>query len=119
MRRRRVGGWLAAAAVVGVLASGCATARHQPAAPGGDDAAVAVENLDDLSEEGSVIARADLEPEEREALERAGMARPDGQPAKAAARDGDGVTDAAGKASLSVLQVALSLAAVAAPFFLF
>jgi len=119
MRRRRVGGWLAAAAVVGVVASGCATARRQPAEPGGDEAAVAVENFDDLSEGGSVIARADLEPEEREAVERAGMARADGQPAGAAARDGDGVTDATGKAGLSVLTVALSLAAVAAPFFLF
>ena len=123
MRRHRVGRWLAAAAVAGVVVSGCAPLRQQPAEPSRDDAAVSAENLDDLSEEGSVIARADLEPEQREAVERAGMPTADGAPARPAAREGEGegegATDTAGKVSVSVLQVALSLAAVAAPFFLF
>jgi len=118
MGRHRVGCWLAAAAVAGVV-SGCAPLRQQPAEPARDDAAVSAENLDDLSEEGSVVARADLEPEEREAIERAGMPTADGAPAHPAAGEGEGATDTAGKVSVSVLQVALSLAAVAAPFFLF
>jgi hypothetical protein len=54
-----------------------------------------------------------LDPEERNAMERAGL------PGDARPEDRQDASDTAGKVGLSVLTVALSLGAVVAPFFLF
>ena len=59
-----------------------------------------------------------LEPEEREALARSQMSGT-GDGRGAGSDTSEGKADKAGKVGISVLSVALSAAAVAAPFFLF
>jgi hypothetical protein len=79
-------------------------------------------SLDRLDERGSILGL--LEPEEREALDRSGMAVPK-RPAEAAEAgegrlpDEETKADKAGKLGISVLGVALTAAVAAAPFFLF
>ena len=112
MRTRR--GRVASLALAWLLLVGACAADHRHAARRDDDdpATISADRLDDLDEEG---AMADLlEPEEREAMERAGL------PADASrGSDKQGAGDTAGKVGLSVLTVALSLGAAVAPFFLF
>jgi hypothetical protein len=78
---------------------------------------VSAERLGDLSAQDSILDL--LDPDEREAVERTGLsgARPEHVAAPPRAREG--ALDKAGGAGLSVLVVAISAAAVAAPFFLF
>jgi len=105
-------GWVAALAVAGLVGVGCGLGRHTVDDPAPKYSAA---QLGDLSEQGSILDA--LEPEERAAVARVGLADPpppDGAPA-----DREGKADTAGKVGVSVLTVALSLAAAAAPFFLF
>jgi len=69
----------------------------------------------ELSDQDAILDL--LEPDEREALTRSQMSGVPGDPAGAPADETK--SDKAGKVGLSVLSVALSAAAVAAPFFLF
>lgn len=112
MRTRR--GRLASLALAGLLlAGGCAADRRHPARPDDDDpTTISADRLDDLDEEGAMSDL--LEPEEREAMDRAGLPG-DTRPGA----DEQGAGDTAGKVGLSVLTVALSLGAAVAPFFLF
>jgi hypothetical protein len=122
---RMQGAWrgaVAALALAGLLATACGL--EKPQAVRGEDDLSAEEDLDTLDEH-SVLDM--LEPEEREAVARAGLTglAHDGQPtgpfASEARRQSkeEGRLYTAGKVGISVLGVALSAAAVAAPFFLF
>ena len=107
-------GRVASLAFAGLLLAGaCAADRRHAARPDDDDlATISADRLDDLDEEGAMTDL--LDPEERGAMERAGLpgdARP--------GADEQGASDTAGKVGLSVLTVALSLGAAVAPLFLF
>jgi hypothetical protein len=103
---------LAALAVTLGLAAGCGlSSSHEPTA----DRIGAADRLDDGFQ---ATALADLlSPEEREAAARAGV--PVDAAAAKAPRDEVPAGGAAAAASIGFLQVGLSLAAMAAPFFAF
>jgi hypothetical protein len=117
MRERRMRGWGAVLAAAVLVAGAWGLARS---ARGADDDAlpeVSAEWLDDLDEQDSILDA--LEADEREAVTRSGMSGPLPAHEKPPAREQEGALDKAGKATLSILTVALSAAAAAAPFFLF
>jgi len=107
-------GRVASLAFAGLLLAGaCAADRRHAARPDDDDlATISADRLDDLDEEGAMTDL--LDPEERGAMERAGLPG-DAHPGA----DEQGASDTAGKVGLSVLTVALSLGAAVAPLFLF
>jgi hypothetical protein len=105
MRTRR-GWWLAGLALVGLVS--CGLGHEKP--PG--DAA----RSEYSAEDDSILDL--LEPEEREAVERAGVTGARPQQA-APAQDGESAADTAGKVGLSVLSVAITIGAAVAPFLLF
>ena len=110
-------GWGAVLAAV-VLAAGAGGLARS--AGGADDDAlpdVSAGWLEDLDEQDSILDA--LEDNEREAVARSGMSGPLPAHVKAPAQEQDSALDKAGKATLSILTVALSAAAAAAPFFLF
>jgi hypothetical protein len=100
-------------AVMVALVAGCRLASHDPAA----DRIGAADRLGD-GFEGTALADL-LSPEERAAAARAGI--PVDPPPPVAAKDAreDTAGRAAAAASIGFLQVGLSLAALAAPFFAF
>ena len=112
MRRRA---WVAVVGAV-VLAAACGMSQH--AAKKDEPPEFSAERLGDLSEQDSVLDL--LDPEEREAMQRTGMsgARPAHEGVPGPAKE-ESALDKAGKATFSILTVAISAAAVAAPFFLF
>jgi len=117
MPLRRVGGWVAGVLVAGLLVCACVVAERSALAADDDPPEVSAEALDTLDEEGSILEM--LDPKEREALDRSqitGM-RPEHQ--KPAAEKSEGFGDTVGKVGVSIASVALSVAAVVAPFFLF
>jgi hypothetical protein len=105
-----------AAAVL--IAGACAVTRSARGADE-DDALpeVSAEWLDDLEEQDSILDT--LEADEREAVERSGISGALPAHVTPPAREKESAMDKAGKATLSILTVALSAAAAAAPFFLF
>jgi len=107
-------GALVAGAVAVVAVGACGLGSHAPKEELPEFSAA---RLGDLSAQDSILDL--LDPEEREAMERTGMsgARPEHQAAIEEATETTG--DKVGKASISILSVALSAAAAAAPFFLF
>ena len=116
MSMRRVGGWVAAVALAGALAGGLVGDRVVRAADD-PEPAFSADQLDDPTEDGSILDM--LEPEEREALARSQMTGMRPEQPKPAAPQKESLGDKIGKVSISVASVALSVAAVAAPFFLF
>src|SRR5436309_14913985 len=114
MRTRQGWGRVASLALAGLLlAAACAADRRHAARPDDDEpATISADRLDDLDEEGAMTDL--LDPEERGAMERAGLPGDAGPGA-----DKQDASDTAGKVGLSVLTVALSLGAAVAPFFLF
>jgi hypothetical protein len=111
MRRRA---WLAGMVAVTVIGA-CGLSDH---AAKKEPPEISAERLGDLSDQDSILDV--LDPDEREAVDRAGLsgARPahEGEPVEAKEET---ALDKAGKATFSILTVAVSAAAVAAPFFLF
>jgi hypothetical protein len=71
----------------------------------------------DLAEQDSILDV--LEPEEREAVDRTGISGARPEHVAKPGDETDSKADTAGKVSLSVLSVALSVGAAVAPFFLF
>ena len=129
-RRRRwtaIGGVL----VFALAVSGCSM-FGQHATDGSEDTdEFAQEDKDPLAHPHHSVMDM-LDPEEREAVERSGMSGmmdrsgaasetqgPFGPERRAMDREPESKSDQAGKLGMSVLSVALSAAAVAAPFFLF
>jgi hypothetical protein len=115
MPMRRVGGWVAAGVLIAGLlvpSSGTRGARAEEDSP-----VWSADDLGEPDEHGSILEM--LEPEEREALARSQMTgmRPEAQ--KPAAPEKEGLADTIGKVGVSIASVALSVAAVVAPFFLF
>jgi hypothetical protein len=112
MRRRA---WLAGIVAVTVMGA-CGLSEH--AAKKDEPPEISAERLGDLSDQDSILDV--LDPDEREAVDRTGLsgARPahEGEPVEAKEET---ALDKAGKATFSILTVAVSAAAVAAPFFLF
>jgi hypothetical protein len=113
MRHRGRAGVVLAVALAGAVA--CGVDAHRAAHP--DDAApeFSADKLD-LSEQDSILEL--LEPEEREAFARAGMSGARPEHLDLADDETETKADTAGKVSLSVLTVALSVGAAVAPFFL-
>jgi hypothetical protein len=124
--RRWAAGWVAGLVMFGLVGGISAFAqRHE------DDEALpefSAERLED-PEHDSILDM--LEPEEREAVTRSGMSLgsepgaspegpqgPFGPETRQQQGRSEGTLDKIGKISVSVLGVALSLAAVAAPFFM-
>ena len=129
-RRRRwtaIGGVL----VFALAVSGCSM-FGQHATDGSEDTdEFAQEDKDPLAHPHNSVMEL-LDPEERDAVERSGMSGitdrsdaasetqgPFGPERRAMDREPESKSDKAGKLGMSVLSVALSAAAVAAPFFLF
>jgi hypothetical protein len=129
--RRRwtmIGGML----VIALAVSGCSM-FGQHAADGSDDEtdAFAQEEQDPLAHPHHSVLDL-LDPEEREAVERSGISGfgergdaaaetegPFGPERRAFDREPESKSEKAGKLGISIMSVALSAAAVAAPFFLF
>jgi hypothetical protein len=111
MRRRT---WLAGMVAVTVIGA-CGLTDH---AAKKEPPELSAERLGDLSDQDSILDL--LDPEEREAMDREGVsgARPAHQGEPDEAKE-ESALDKAGKATFSILTVAVSAAAVAAPFFLF
>lgn len=119
MPMRRLGGWVAGVLVVGLLAAVCVLGERSAGAAPDEAPGVSAERLGDATEEGSILEL--LDPTERAALERSqitGM-RPEHQKPAASESESEGFGDTVGKVGVSIASVALSIAAVAAPFFLF
>jgi hypothetical protein len=106
--------WLAGMAAV-MAVGACGLSDH---AAKKEPPELSAERLGDLSDQDSILDL--LDADEREAVEREGVtgARPahEGPPVEAKE---ESALDKAGKATFSILTVAVSAAAVAAPFFLF
>jgi hypothetical protein len=121
MPMRRVGGWVAGVLVAGLLVGACVLAERSARAADDDPPEVSAEALDDPAEQGSILEM--LDPEEREALERSqitGMRPEHPKPAAEKSKsESEGFGDTVGKVGVSIASVALSVAAVVAPFFLF
>ena len=103
--------------VAGLLAAACVLGGRNAGAAPDEAPEVSAERLGDATQEGSILEL--LDPTERAALERSqitGM-RPEHQ--KPAEPESENFGDTVGKVGVSIASVALSLAAVAAPFFLF
>jgi hypothetical protein len=127
MRRRAAVGWVAGLVVFGLVGGASVFGEQRE-----DDEALpefSAERLGDLEEHDSILDM--LEPEEREAVERSGMSLgsepgaspegtqgPFGPETRQQQGRSEGTLDKIGKIGVSVLGVALSLAAVAAPFFM-
>ena len=110
MRRRA---WLAGIVAVTVIGA-CGLTDH----PKKEPSEFSAERLGDLSEQDSILDL--LDPEEREAMDREGVsgARPAHQGEPDEPKE-ETALQKAGNATFSILTVAVSAAAVAAPFFLF
>ena len=109
----RTRGWVLCLALTTALA--CGLDGPKAGHPKDDGSEFSADGLS-LNEHDAILDM--LEPEEREALTRSqmsGVRVGDGNPAAAE----ESKADKAGKVGISVLSVALSAAAVAAPFFLF
>ena len=105
--------WLAGIVAVTVIGA-CGLTDH----PKKEPPEFSAERLGDLSEQDSILDL--LDEDEREAVDREGVtgARPAHEGAPVEAKE-ESALDKAGKATFSILTVAVSAAAVAAPFFLF
>ena len=110
MRRRA---WLAGVVAVTVIGA-CGLTDH----PKKEPSELSAERLGDLSDQDSILDL--LDSDEREAVDREGVtgARPAHEATDLEAKE-ESTLDQASKATFSILTVAVSAAAVAAPFFLF
>src|SRR5258705_13118264 len=117
MPMRRVRGWAAGLLIVGLLAAGILVGEQRVRAADDDGSDAAAGDLADLTEEGSILEM--LEPEERQALDRSQITGMRPERPKAVAAEKEGAADTVGKVGISIASVALSVAAVVAPFFLF
>ena len=100
--------------VVAIVA--CGLDRQQAGRPKDPEPEFSAERLD-FPEQDSILDL--LEPEEREAVARSGISGARPEHVATPADEGESKADTAGKVSLSVLSVALSVGAAVAPFFLF
>jgi hypothetical protein len=116
MPMRRVVGWVAAGVLIaGLLAMVSFGTRGAYAEE--DASAFSADDLGEPDEHGSILQM--LDPEEREALARSQMTGMRPEPSPGAAPKKEATADTVGKVGISIASVALSVAAVVAPFFLF
>jgi hypothetical protein len=112
---RRVGSWLGVGLGLALLAAvACGVDTKHAAGP--TDPEFSAEKLS-LANQDSILDV--LEPEEREAVARTGMSGARPEHVAMPGEETETKADTAGKVSLSVLSVALSVGAAVAPFFLF
>jgi hypothetical protein len=111
--RRGTGLWLAGLALVTLALLPACGLDHKRPAPDDNSRDLSADRLD-FADESPFLE--DLDPAERSAAERSGLAVPaveDDPPAS------ESKSNTAGKVGISVLSVALSVGAAVAPFFLF
>jgi hypothetical protein len=112
-------GWVAVLAAAAIIAA-CGAEKRGATPPDDEPLHFGAENLPDPQWKGSIYDA--LDDDERAAVERSGMSGVDEPPARqaqSAPPDGQSRSDKAGRMAISVLTVAVSAAAAAAPFLLF
>ena len=111
--RRGTGLWLAGLALVTLALLPACGLDHKRPAPDDDSRDLSADQLD-FADDRSLLE--DLDPAERSAAERSGLAGPSSADDPS---ESDSKSNTAGKVGISILSVALSVGAAVAPFFLF
>jgi hypothetical protein len=116
---RTRGGWVAVLAAVAMLAS-CGAEKRPPTPSEDERLHFGAENLPDADQKTSIFEA--LDDDERAAVEKSGISGLE-QPGEPIADERmpreEKKSDKAGRAAISILSVAVSAAAAAAPFLLF